>query len=591
VLRKFGVRLWMLLASLLVLTILGGLFFASVLDQARIGSQRYQSIIAIKDLQAEVQAPSLRLSEAQLTLQSMALAGVAVSESDIAVLERLQDEYHQADDVWEATVTDRATRSALATANKAATDYFSEVDGPFATAAQSGDTATMSALLAGSLGEKYVLHEAAVDDVARVAAVEYSAAERAARQSLQQDKSLLLVTILGLGLAGVVLTALTVRSLTSRLRAMREVASKDVPRLIAQAELSADGEVEVPTYTAPIVRGGDELARTERAFHRVVGSAVELAADQARLRQMTSDMLVYIGRRNHQRLTSGLTRVADLEGVPLGPERTSEMARLHSLMSRMRRDSESMLVVAGVAPMRSWDEPVSVSGAVEAALTEVDGVVRIHCDLDPSCEMPGAVASDLAHLVSELVDNALAFSEPETNVTITGRQDRGGYELLVSDDGLGIEPQQLALLNDVLANGEVDLHDSRRLGLSVVARLAFRNDVGVSLSIKSTGGMIARVWLPPTCWVESPVIADPNLALASPVTPMVVPPTLAFSEPEPLPRRIRGASLHESLRDGPTHTMVIPELRSPESVRTTLSALALGQLAASELQDSRGEQQ
>ena len=65
--------------------------------------------------------------------------------------------------------------------------------------------------------------------------------------------------------------------------------------------------------------------------------------------------------------------------------------------------------------------------------------------------------------------------------------------MLVSDDGLGIEPQQLAALNDVLAKGEVDLHDSRRLGLSVVARLAFRNDIEVSLSHKSTGGLIARV--------------------------------------------------------------------------------------------------
>ena len=299
-----------------------------------------QSIIAVKNLQADAESPSLRLSETQLAVQEIALAGVAASDSDLARLTTLETDYRDAHDVWDATVTDPGTQGALRTADQAADDYFSEVDGPFVTAARSGDAAAMAALVAGSVGEKYVVHEAAVDDVAQAVTSEFAAAERAARQSLQDDKTMLLLLILGLGLVGIVVTAVTVRSMTKRLRGMREVASKDFPRLIAQAELSADADVEAPSYTAPHVRGHDELARTERAFHGVVGAGIELATHQARLRQMTSDMLVYIGRRNHQRLTGGLTSVAELEGVPLGPERTAQMQWLEALMTRMRRDSE-----------------------------------------------------------------------------------------------------------------------------------------------------------------------------------------------------------------------------------------------------------
>src|SRR3546814_1100682 len=99
----------------------------------------------------------------------------------------------------------------------------------------------------------------------------------------------------------------------------------------------------------------------------------------------------------------------------------------------MRRNAGSLLVLAGVAPPRQWAAPVRVTDVVRAALGEVEDYQRVVVrHLEPA-SLEGAVASDVAHVVVELLENALSFSPPDETVDVRGRRSADGYTLAISD--------------------------------------------------------------------------------------------------------------------------------------------------------------
>jgi hypothetical protein len=145
----------------------------------------------------------------------------------------------------------------------------------------------------------------------------------------------------------------------------------------------------------------------------------------------------------------------------------------------------------------------------------------------------GNAVADLTHLVAELVENAVHFSPPEASVIIRTRpylQSPGAHVLTVEDWGVGMRPEDMAAANDLLATPrDVDLSVSQRLGLHVVARLAQRHGIDVSLTPTPGCGVTAAVVLPPSLFAdaaasgegfgdeEAPVGVVP--ALAASVTP------------------------------------------------------------------------
>src|SRR5690606_24559058 len=124
------------------------------------------------------------------------------------------------------------------------------------------------------------------------------------------------------------------------------------------------------------------------------------------------------------------------------------------LATRMRRNAESLLVLAGVQPPRTWAAPVRVGDVVRAALGEVESYQRVTVRSVEPATVLGAVAADLAHLLAELIENALVFSPPDRPVEISGRRNvapthtrPGGYTIAVADFGLGMSPDDLAAAN------------------------------------------------------------------------------------------------------------------------------------------------
>ncbi len=248
---------------------------------------------------------------------------------------------------------------------------------------------------------------------------------------------------------------------------------------------------------------------TEDEQQRSLGLTEELADAEISRRQFTSDMLVNLARRNQSLLYRQLEIINQLEEHERDPDALGGLFRLDHLATRIRRNAESLLVLSGEAPPRSWSEPVLLVDVVRAAIAETEDLDRVAFFLDERLAVQGRTVTDVTHLLAELVENAARFSPPEANVIIRGQpspRSPGGYMLTVEDWGIGMPPDDLAAANDLLARPpEVDLSAAQRLGLHVVARLAQRHAIQVSLTPTPGAGITAVVVLPPELFADAPV--------------------------------------------------------------------------------------
>jgi signal transduction histidine kinase len=313
------------------------------------------------------------------------------------------------------------------------------------------------------------------------------------------------VLLLLLGAAALALIAilatllhrLVVRPIRDLTAAAHAVARDVLPRAVAVAHSSgpdAADDVAVPLQ-AP---SRDELGDLTDAFNAVQRTAVGLAAEQATLRRNVSEVFVNLGRRTQNLITRQLDQIDHLEERTDDPDTLSDLFLLDHLATRLRRNAENMLVLAGAESPRPWARPVSIVNVVRAALAESADYSRVELVRVEPAAVVGAAVSDISHLLAELVDNALAFSPPTERVVVTGRHIGGGrYGVVVEDAGLGMAPDRLAQANARIEAPPVDdFAVSRFLGLYVVGRLAGRHGAEVRLADSRFGGVAAHVLLP-----------------------------------------------------------------------------------------------
>ncbi len=253
---------------------------------------------------------------------------------------------------------------------------------------------------------------------------------------------------------------------------------------------------------------------TEEEQQKTLDLTKQLADAEIARREFASDMLVNLARRNQSLLHRQLDIINQLEEQEHDADALGELFRLDHLATRIRRNAESLLVLSGEEPPRVWSEPVPLLDVVRAAVAETEDLDRVAHFIDEHLAVKGRIVTDLTHLLAELVENAVRFSPPEASVIVKTRPHPAvadAYLLTVEDWGIGMRPEDLAGANEVLANPrEVDLSVSQRLGLHVVARLAQRHGIQVSLVPTPGCGLTAVVVLPPDLFAAAPVPVAPE---------------------------------------------------------------------------------
>ncbi|MEU4210705.1 nitrate- and nitrite sensing domain-containing protein [Streptomyces sp. NPDC026206] len=308
----------------------------------------------------------------------------------------------------------------------------------------------------------------------------------------------LILLVLGISLVGAFVVARSmVRSLRRLQDTAQKVAQERLPELVKQ--LSETDPQDVDTSVESVgVHSRDEIGKVAAAFDEVHREAVRLAAEQALLRGNVNAMFTNLSRRSQGLIQRQLSLISELESREADPDQLSSLFRLDHLATRMRRNGENLLVLAGEEPGRRWTRPVPLVDVLRAAASEVEQYERIELSGVPPTEVAGRVVNDLVHLLAELLENATSFSSPQTKVKVTGHALPDGRVLVeIHDTGIGLSPDDLAAINERLASPPtVDVSVSRRMGLFVVGRLSLRHGIRIQLRPSDSGGTTALVMLP-----------------------------------------------------------------------------------------------
>ncbi|MET8974077.1 nitrate- and nitrite sensing domain-containing protein [Streptomyces sp. NPDC004539] len=324
---------------------------------------------------------------------------------------------------------------------------------------------------------------------------------RELRNETERDaiiSGLLILLVLGVSLVGAFVVA---RSMIRSLRRLQETATKvaqeRLPELVKQLSESDPQDVDTSVESVG-VHSRDEIGQVAAAFDDVHREAVRLAAEQALLRGNVNAMFTNLSRRSQGLIQRQLSLISELESREADPDQLSSLFKLDHLATRMRRNGENLLVLAGEEPGRRWTRPVPLVDVLRAAASEVEQYERIELASVPTTEVAGRVVNDLVHLLAELLENATSFSSPQTKVKVTGHALPDGRVLIeIHDTGIGLSPEDLAAINERLASPPtVDVSVSRRMGLFVVGRLSQRHGIRIQLRPSDSGGTTALVMLP-----------------------------------------------------------------------------------------------
>jgi signal transduction histidine kinase len=277
---------------------------------------------------------------------------------------------------------------------------------------------------------------------------------------------------------------------------VREMATDRLPSVVERLRRGDDVDVDAespPPRTSSIT----EVSRIAESFGTVQEAAVSAAVDQARLRKGVNEVFLNISMRNQSLLHRQLGMLDSMERRTSEPGALADLFRLDHLTTRMRRHAEGLIILSGAVPGRGWRDPVPVVDILRAAVAEVEDYVRVDVTSESDDMVAGNAVSDVIHLIAELIENAAAFSPPNTRIEVRAERVGTGLVAEVEDRGLGMSPDELDDINARLASlPEFDLAHSDQLGLFVVSRLAARHAIKVTLRRSAYGGTTAVVLMP-----------------------------------------------------------------------------------------------
>ena len=308
----------------------------------------------------------------------------------------------------------------------------------------------------------------------------------------------------GLGLLGLLITIvlgiLIGRGIIRGLRGLESsaltLAEGQLPDVVGRLRRGEDVDVAAE---APPLRTGrrDEIGRVGQAFDLVRQTAIRAAVDEARLRRGLNDVFRSLARRSQSLLHRQLTLLDQMERRATDPSALDDLFRLDHLTTRMRRHAEGLVILSGGPSGRSWSSPVRMIDVMRGAISEVEDYARVSVATRSQAALAGSAVADVIHLLAELVENATTLSPPYTSVRVGGDTVAAGFAIEVEDRGLGMSPQRMAELNERLTRPpEFNPSDSEQLGLFVVAQLAKRHGIRVTLKASAYGGTTAVVLIP-----------------------------------------------------------------------------------------------
>ncbi|THA25299.1 HAMP domain-containing protein [Streptomyces sp. RKND-216] len=332
--------------------------------------------------------------------------------------------------------------------------------------------------------------------------------ERQTEENPARADELVMWVAIGSIVAGAVLitTCLLVwrysRGLTGRLHRLHqetvELAGTGLPQLVRQL---TTGDKKLPEEPAPDrSHGDDEVGAMAYALHQLRKSVGDTLAEQARGREGSEQVFLGLARRTQVLISRLIPKLDELERKHHDSDLLKDIFAVDHLATRVRRHTENLVILGGAPPVRRWSRAVPIYEVLRSAISETEDYRRVDAQPAPQVSLVGPAVADVVHLLAELIENGTAFSPPETKVSVSASHVANGLALEVEDRGLGMPEAKYAHINRLLSEPPrldmMSLGETPRLGLFVVARLARRHHLEVSLRRSHYGGTLAIVLLP-----------------------------------------------------------------------------------------------
>ncbi|MEU2060222.1 ATP-binding protein [Streptomyces sp. NPDC013455] len=285
-----------------------------------------------------------------------------------------------------------------------------------------------------------------------------------------------------------------VQALTGAAREVAEVAGRELAR-VADDDAEDDGP---PRLRDMPVTARDEIGDLAEAFNHVQATAAALLERQVLSRRNTAEMFGNVGRRVSNLTTRQLALIDAVERGETDPALLERLYSIDHIAVRLRRNADSLMLLAGIREPVLDAGPAALSNVVRAALGQIEGYQRVRLYVASDAVVEPDVTGDLTLMTAELLENAVSFSPEGSPVEVTVGRGAGGAHVVVTDHGLGMSAERLAEENARLIRRErLDLVPTKVLGLFVVGALARRWEIGVELTRTPGGGVTAEVTLPP----------------------------------------------------------------------------------------------
>jgi signal transduction histidine kinase len=283
------------------------------------------------------------------------------------------------------------------------------------------------------------------------------------------------------------------------------------------------------------VESQDEIGRLAQSFNDVNATTVAVAQEQAALRGSIAEMFVNVARRDQVLLNRQLAFLDELERTEEDPSALASLFRLDHLATRMRRNAESLLVLAGIDAGRKGRAPMPLSDVIRTASSEIELYDRVHLDLPVDPLMLGHHALGAAHLLAELLENATMFSEPHTPVEVATATAEGYLVVTIRDHGLGMTAAEVAEANRRVASRTAqDAVGAQRLGLYVVGRIADRLGAAISFAVgANTAGYSGAGTLVTVAFPAGLFLPDDAVVLPEPTDPLEIAAPMPAAAPLP----------------------------------------------------------
>ncbi|KAA5838156.1 nitrate- and nitrite sensing domain-containing protein [Saccharopolyspora hirsuta] len=293
-------------------------------------------------------------------------------------------------------------------------------------------------------------------------------------------------------------------ALLTRLQGLRTeslVMANKLPEVVRRLR---EGEpVDVKTEMSALENyGNDEVGQVAQALQLFQRQAMDAAVGETRARQGARVVFVGMAHRIQRLLRQMHGTIDQLEKNEESSAQLAKLFELDNSTTRARRTVENLLVLGDQQPGRRWSRPVALMDVLRSSISEIDQYSRVVIGHVPKVMVNGAAVGDTIHLISELIDNATAFSPPNTQVQVDVKEVARGVAIDIADQGLGMSEETRERANEMMSTPPefdrlvLESNKAEQLGLFTAARLAHRRDIAVEFGVSAYGGTRATVLLP-----------------------------------------------------------------------------------------------